>query len=79
MKQLITVYYQGNKHPALEERILDAARRYQAQITGEFTFSEGEFGVMVSFKNEGQIDNFSNDLNLLQKAFQTKIIIGGVV
>lgn len=78
MNNLITVYYKGNKHPALEDRILDAARRYQARVQGEFTFSDGEFGVVIEFKNEGQIDNFNTDLNLLQKAFQTKIIMGGV-
>lgn len=75
----ITVYYEDNKMPTLEERVLEAARRYKAQVLSDFTYDNMAFQARIAFHNEGQINNFKQDLLIIWKSHNVKINIGGIV
>lgn len=76
MNQVI-VYYEGNKIPSMEERVKETARRYQAKIMGDFTYENQAHQIMISFNNEGQVNNFKNDLIIIGNPYEVKISLSG--
>ncbi len=73
----ITVFYDDNKNPSLEEMIKETALRYKANV-GDFSYSQGSFESILEFNNQGQINNFKNDLIIIERAFNIKIKVGGI-
>lgn len=77
--QKVLVYYESNKMPSLEERVLETARRYRAKVISEFNYENQVFSAMIEFNNEGQVNNFKNDLIIIGNSYKIKINLGGFV
>lgn len=73
----IVIFYTENKNQNLEDHILETVRRYRGQ-SGEFVFNNGSFELTAVFKNEGQVQNFKNDLIYLSKPYGIKLELSEV-
>ena len=75
--ETIVVYYEGNRHPGLENMIKEAVGGHQGSVKTDFSFENQAHQAVLIFKNKGNLANFEADLKRLAVVFNTKVLIGG--
>ena len=69
----ICVIYEGNINSYINDKIKETAFRYKAKLLSDFEYENQNFQAFFEFRNEGQVENFKNDLRIIGKPFNLEI------
>lgn len=78
MSMNLTIYYKGNRHGFLEEKIKSLCTQYNGIILEDFKMDAyNEFYCLAKFAGVSQESNFKKDVQHLATYLDIKVFFGG--